>query len=425
MDSQDSPRKGLTGATLGFFTGFAAVALFGPTAHRLKEVMALSPLMVGLLIAAPALSGSLLRIPFGAWVESTGGKKPFLILLGASFTGMVGLTCVMHFMYPSQLSAAHYPLVLFLGVLAGCGIATFSVGIGQTSYWYPQHRQGVALATYAGVGNLAPGLFSVILPFVVGAWGLDVAYCGWLAFLGLGILVYLNLGSNAPYFQLLQQGKSDADAREEAQARGQELFPSGNAKQSLAKAARLWQTWALNAIYFTTFGGFIALTGWFPTYWRELHELRGVDAGALTAAFALASSAIRVPGGIWSDRLGGERVAVASLIVCTLASLLLTFSSTVLFSVGGSLVLGCAMGVANAAVFKLVPLYIGQAVGGAAGWIGGLGAFGGFAIPPTMSLVVESNGRAGYALGFWAFVGMGIVSVGMALSLMFTSRAPR
>jgi len=237
--------------------------------------------------------------------------------------------------------------------------------------------------------------------------------------------VYLSLGSNAPYFQLRQEGKSDADAREEAQARGQELFPAGNAKQSLASAARVWQTWALNAIYFTTFGGFIALTGWFPTYWRELYELPGVEAGALTAAFALASSAIRVPGGVWSDRLGGERVAVASLIVCTLASLVLTFSRDLVFSVGSALVLGCAMGVANAAVFKLVPRYIGQAVGGAAGLIGGLGAFGGFAIPPTLSLVVESSGRAGYALGFWAFVGMGIVSVGMALSLLYTSRAPQ
>ncbi len=40
--------------------------------------MDLTPTMLGLLIAIPSLSGSLLRIPFGAWVDSTGGKTPFL-----------------------------------------------------------------------------------------------------------------------------------------------------------------------------------------------------------------------------------------------------------------------------------------------------------------------------------------------------------
>src|ERR1019366_7224687 len=48
---------------------------------------------------------------------------------------------------------------------------------------------------------------------------------------------------------------------------GQELFPSGNLKESLLVSARIWKTWALVAIYFTTFGGFVALTAWLPTYW--------------------------------------------------------------------------------------------------------------------------------------------------------------
>ena len=54
-----------------------------------------------------------------------------------------------------------------LGLLCGCGIATFSVGISQVSYWFPQQRQGSALAIYAGVGNLAPGMFSLLLPFAI------------------------------------------------------------------------------------------------------------------------------------------------------------------------------------------------------------------------------------------------------------------
>ena len=70
-----TPAQGLAGATLGFFIGFAAVALFGPTAAKFQQVMHLSPMAVGFLVAMPSLSGSLLRIPFSAWVDTTGGRK--------------------------------------------------------------------------------------------------------------------------------------------------------------------------------------------------------------------------------------------------------------------------------------------------------------------------------------------------------------
>src|SRR3990172_6306352 len=122
------PAQGLAGATLGFFVGFAAVSLFGPTAKILKGILGLSPLEVGLLVAAPSFSGSLLRIPFAAWVDTTGGRKPFLVLLVLSIAGMLGLSLVVNLLYPDRLPHALYPLLLVLGVLCGCGIAVFSVG---------------------------------------------------------------------------------------------------------------------------------------------------------------------------------------------------------------------------------------------------------------------------------------------------------
>jgi NNP family nitrate/nitrite transporter-like MFS transporter len=71
------------------------------------------------------------------------------------------------------------------------------------------------------------------------------------------------------------------------------------------------------------------------------------------------------------------------------------------------------MGITNAAVFKLVPQEIPQAVSGAAGWVGGLGAFGGFAITIMMAGFVKAEGIGdpGYAHGFVTFVGLGIVSM--------------
>lgn len=185
-----TPIQGLAGATLGFFVGFAAVALFGPTARKLAPVLQLSPLQVGFLVAIPSLSGSLLRIPFSAWVDTTGGRKPFLVLLLLSIVGMFSLSLLIFFRYPEGLSPSHFPLILLLGVFCGCGIATFSVGIGQVAYWYPKSRHGTALGVFGGVGNLAPGIFSMILPIALLQIGLAGSYFAWLAFLAAGTALY-------------------------------------------------------------------------------------------------------------------------------------------------------------------------------------------------------------------------------------------
>jgi len=420
-----TPSQGLFGATVGFFSGFAAVALFGPTASRFNEVMQLDPLLLGLLIAIPSLSGSLLRIPFGAWVDSTGGRKPFLILLWLSVLGMACLLGVVYFLYPEKLTISIYPLLLILGFLSGCGIATFSVGVGQVSYWFPQQRQGVALGAYAGLGNLAPGLFSFLLPVVLGSWGLAGAYLAWLIFLLTGTLIYQYAGRNTFYFQLRQQGLADEAAREQAQKLGQQIFPRGNAKQSLVNAAKIRQTWLLVAIYFTTFGGFIAMTAWLPTYWKEFYQVSAVTAGSLTALYSLTASIMRVFGGTFADRLGGEKTALLALGTSLVGGMIMTTSFSYPVSIMGVVLMALGMGVGNAAVFKLMPQYVPQAVGGAAGWIGGLGAFGGFVIPPILGIFVAVQGTPGYAFGFITFVILCLLSMGLAYNLIRSRRTTR
>jgi MFS transporter, NNP family, nitrate/nitrite transporter len=179
-----SPLQGLIMGTWGFFFGFAAVALYGPAARSFQQSMQLSGLLVGLLVAAPQLSGSLLRIPFGAWVDKSGGRLPMISLFGISIAGMWGLVFILSNVHP--ITASVYPIVLLFGVMSGCGVASFSVGVPQVSYWFPRNRQGTALGIYGGVGNLAPGLFTLILPFAMAAYGLAGSYLAWLGFLLLG-----------------------------------------------------------------------------------------------------------------------------------------------------------------------------------------------------------------------------------------------
>lgn len=413
LDTKGTPKGGLIGATLGFFIGFAAVSLFGPTASYLQRVTALSPALAGLLVSIPNLSGSLLRIPFSAMVDKDGGRKPFTILLLVSLVGLIGLSTLLSM--EESVMARLFPLMLLLGVFGGAGIATFSVGISQTAYWFPQSRQGVALGVYAGIGNLAPGIFALILTGVtIPALGIARSYWIWTAALALGLLVYLLLGRNAWYFQLRKRGATPEEARSAAAEKGQEVFPKGSALETLKIAAANGKTWGLVFVYFTTFGGFMALTAWLPKYWQGYFGLALGLAGSATFAYATVASLTRVAGGFVSDRFGGYNTAYASLVLVLLCAALLVFASHPLLAFVFLILMGTGMGVANAAVFKLVAQEIPHAVGGAAGWVGGLGAFGGFVIPNLMAifLTTGSDGDPGFAWGFTVFVLFALLGIG-------------
>lgn len=418
--AKSSPAAALTWITLAFFAGFAGVSAYGPILAKLKETMVMSPLLMGLLASCPALTGSLLRIPFGAMVDRFGGKIPILSLLGLAALGVAGIT-LMFAVAPSP-TRVHYPFFLLFGILCGCGIAVFSVGIPSVSYWYPQNKQGRALALYAGLGNLAPGLFAVVLPSMVVALGFIFSYVFWLVILALLLLLVWIFMKDAPYFQYRQMGiEIEPDAL--LLACGEELIPSGNAMASIRKASADWRTWALTFFYFVSFGGFIALTVWLPTYWVELFSTSLITAGLLTALYSLSCSLLRVAGGFVSDSLGGETVVLASFVSIALgAMLMMVTTDSFAAAVAGQMVLAVGMGFANAAVFKLVPKYSPKSVGGAAGVVGGLGAFGGFVIPPLMGLFVKEFGPPGYAWGYSVFVTLALVS--LVVYVIFSRLAP-
>ncbi len=417
--AKSSPAAALTWITLAFFAGFAGVSAYGPILAKLKETMVMSPLLLGLLASCPALTGSLLRVPFGAMVDRVGGKTPILTLLGLAALGVAGIT--MMFAVAPNPTRVHYPFFLVFGMLCGCGIAVFSVGIPSVSYWYPQNKQGRALALYAGLGNLAPGLFAIVLPTMVVALGFILSYVFWFVILALLLLLVWLFMKDAPYFQYRQMG-IDIEPDALFYACGEELIPSGNAMASIRQAGADWRTWALTFFYFVSFGGFIALTVWLPTYWVELFSTSLVTAGLLTALYSLTCSLLRVAGGFVSDSIGGEAVVLASFISIALGAILMMVATgSFATAVAGQMVLAVGMGFANAAVFKLVPKYSPKSVGGAAGVVGGLGAFGGFVIPPLMGLFVKAFGLPGYAWGYSVFLALALTS--LVVFLILKSRA--
>lgn len=403
----------LAGATTGFFVGFAAVSLFGSTVKTFDRMLDLGPVLVGVLIAIPSLTGSLLRIPFGAWVDTNGGKKPFTIQLIVAIVGMAGL---LYTTFNLDSLFAHvgfslYYILLFFGALAGFGISIFSVGIGQVSYWFKQKDQGKALAIYAGLGNTGPGIFSLIIPAVIVSQGLSFAYVLWISILVLGTGTYVAITRNSWFFQLRSLGAKKEDAISEARKYGQELFPGGTAGKFLLNAAKAPKIWGLVFLYYVSFGGFLALTSWFPVYWGYFMQKGLIAAGILTAAYSLIGSLIRVPGGYLSDKIGGEKTLFLSLMMTIAGAIILFISYTYYASILGEVLMAVGMGVSNAAVFKLVPSYMPSSVGGGSGLIGGIGAFGGFTLPIILGAFAAFYGMTGYAKGFSVFIILAFISL--------------
>ncbi len=413
--------RGLAMGTWGFFIGFAAVALYGPAAKYFQGQMHLSGLALGLLVAAPQLTGSLLRIPFGAWVDRVGGRLPMLTLFALSLVGMWGLVFVL--ITAKTLTVAAYPIVIIFGFLSGCGVASFSVGVPQVSYWFPQKRQGTALGAYGGIGNLAPGLFTLLLPYAIAMWGLAGSYFAWFCFLLVGAAIYALFARDAFVFQLRKQGVDPDTSREIARNKGQELFPKEAMWQAIMTAAEDPRTWGLVALYFVSFGGFLALTVWFPTYWMNFHHLDAKTAGVLGGlGFSLLAAVVRVFGGVLAERIGGERTAILAFIGVLCGALILTFVQDFYQALGGELLIAIGMGIGNAAVFKMVPKYVPNAVGGASGLVGGLGATGGFILPPFFGAVVDALGGQGYTGGFFAYVLLAIMAVGISVYFWMLDR---
>ena len=415
-----SPQRGLLMATLAFFAGLTTIVFYGVAGPTFRETLGISGTLLGLLLSAPHYSKVLLRIPFGAWVDSVGGKKPLLIIFALMITGIGGLVGLLVLYYPENFGAHLYVPLLVFGILAGAGGATFSVGIAQTSYWYPEDKQGFAMGAFAGAGNVGPGVMNYVMPVLIGAWGLTWAYSSWLAFIVVVTVLYGLFGVNPYYFQLIRKGIDTEQAKDLAGEIGQEVFPAGGTWDSLKTAALNPWTWTLVFLYTVSYGGgFTALSTWYPTYWNLFHDMRLTIAGLLAGIFVVYGSLIRIPGGSLSDRFGGENVAIVNFGVMVVGAAIITVSQSFVPAFAGMMVLGTGMGIVNAAIFELVPKYVPEAVGGASGLIGGIGGAGTLVVLPMLGIFVDLYGQIGYAWGFVMFVVLSAICAGVAVLLKF------
>lgn len=353
-------------ATLAFAVNFWAWALLSPLAPQYQDKMGLSAVQTSLLIAIPVIVGSLGRIPIGALTDRYGGRLMFT---------MVSFTTVMPVVFLAF--ASNYWAVIAGGFVLGLGGTTFAIGVPHVNAWFPAARRGLALGIF-GIGTGGTAIAALATPRITENVSRQAAFLVVAMALALvGTLCFFTMQSS-PSWQKSVARMSD--------------------KLKAAKSLRI--TWELAALYAVTFGGYVALSNYLPTYLRGDYGLTVADASARMAGFVALAVVARPIGGWLADRIGGKRVLMGSLGLIGLFAIVAAFHAS-LTPVATIAFFGLAVGVGAGAgaVFALVSQTVPTArVGAVTGFVGAMGGLGGFIPPLLMGFIDQATGT--YAIGF-------------------------
>lgn len=341
-----------TGAFALCFAVFGSLSAMMPI---LSRQMHLTSVQKSVAVAVPVLLGSLGRIPLGMLTDRLGGRSVF--------TAVMLLSIIPAFLMGGVHDYAH---LIAYGFLIGIGLASFSVGVGFVSGWYPANKQGFALGVY-GAGNIGQSLAAFGAPIVAAAIGFRWGFWTFGILLAIWLLIFAAAARNAP-------------RRGTAKTFAETIRPLEDRR-----------SWVLSLYYFLTFGGFVAMAIYLPIFLTEMFHLTPQQAGLRTAGFVVLATVMRPVGGVLADKIGGASILkwvfpfTAVMAIFMACPMLLTFRI-------GALGVAAAIGLGNGAVFKMVPEYFPKSVGSVTGLVGAAGGLGGFFPPLVLGFVKQQTG---------------------------------
>ena len=352
----------LLAAFLYFDFSFAVWVLNGAMGPFISDAFHLSAAKTGLMVSVPTLAGAFMRFPLGILSQYIGRKN----------AAIVEMSMILAAMAYGYLFVRTFNDVLAMGVLLGIAGASFGVALSLGSGWFPAQYKGLAMGI-AGAGNSGTVLATLFAPILATKFGWHQVY----GFAGLMMLL--------PLLTMILFAKEPPD-------REHQSFKE--------HVACLWEFdgWVFNLIYVITFGGFIGLATFLPSFFYAQFHVTKIQAGQLTTLATLMGSLLRIVGGYLADRIGGI-VTLSVVLLFAMAALLASSTqpsltlTTILFMLCFS-----AFGAGNGALFQLVPLRWPLTTAVAGSMIGEIGALGGAILPNAMGLSKTYTGS--FASGF-------------------------
>lgn len=378
MDSESpalvrARRRVLWLSTSAFTLLFAVWLMLGVLAVPMKTELGLSAFQFTVLTSIAVLSGSLFRLPFGVWTDRFGGR--------VMMTGILLFAAVPCFLLSR---ATTFREALLCAVAYGLAGNSFSVGIAWNAAWFPREKQGAALGTF-GAGNVGASVTKLLGPALMALVPAGGMLGGFVpgGYRAIPVLYAILLVAMASLVWFASPGPD----RRPGQSR--------SFRSQLRPLAEV-RVWRFGLYYVLVFGAYVALSLWLPSYYTRVYGLELSVAALLTAFFIFPASLLRPLGGYLADRFGGRPVTMLVFGAMTATALFLCVPAAALPVgpfFGLTLVLGVAMGIGKASVYKYVPEYYPKDVGLVGGLVGTLGALGGFLLPLGFGAVEATSGR--------------------------------
>jgi NNP family nitrate/nitrite transporter-like MFS transporter len=366
----------LSSSTFAFTICFAVWMMFAVLGIPVKNQLGLNETEFGLLAATPVLTGSLVRVPLGIWTDRFGGRIVFFMLM---------LSTVIPIYLISYATA--YWHFLLLGLFVGLAGGSFSVGTPYVARWFGKDRRGLAMGIF-GAGNSGSALTKFIAPGIIAAFGwqmLPKVYA--IGMLATAILFWV--------FSYTDKSHK---------------MPAGVSFSAQMKVLKDPRVWRYCQYYSVVFGGYVALALWMTKYYVSEYGFDMRLAALLAACFSLPGGVLRALGGWISDRYGAHKVTWSVMWVCWVCFFLLSYPQTsmIIKTVSGSasidigltplmftvllFVVGIAMAVGKASVFKFIGDDFTDNIGAVSGVVGLAGGLGGFVLPIMFGALVDLTG---------------------------------
>jgi MFS transporter, NNP family, nitrate/nitrite transporter len=368
-------------STFAFTACFAVWTIFSIIGVQIKQDLGLNESQFGLLVGTPILTGSLIRVLLGVWTDQYGGRLVNLVVMLSAAAATFALSY-----------AETYPQFLLAALGVGIAGGSFAVGVAYVSKFYPKERQGTALGIF-GAGNVGSAVTKFGAPFLMVAFGWEAVAQVWAAALAvIGLVFYFTTRDDPELVRRRATG-------EKPEATWLQLSP-----------LKKLQVWRFSLYYFFVFGAFVALALWLPRYLVGVYGLDIKAAGMIAAAYSIPGSLFRIFGGWLSDRIGARKVMYITFGVSLVCTFLLSYPSTsyvvdgikgpIEFRIATDLVtftviafvLGFAMSLGKAAVFKHIPVYYPDHIGSVGGLVGMIGGLGGFVLPIAFGALNDLTG---------------------------------
>ena len=354
------------------------------------------------LVALPGLIGSFMRFPYTFAVTTFGGRNWTIFSATVLFIPTIALAY-----FVSQPDTPFW-LMLLVAATAGLGGGNFASSMANISFFYPDRMKGWALGLNAAGGNIGVSSVQLLTPILMGV-GLINLYQAtpvggvYLQNAGLMWVLPLVVAVFGAFFFMnnLTSAKSTF-------------------KDQLAIVGRK-HTWIMSFIYIGTFGSFIGYSAAFPLLIKtQFPEV------TIAVAFLgpLVGSLSRPFGGLLADKVGGAIVTFWNFIAMGAATI------GVLYFVGVKdftgflamfLILFVTTGIGNGSTYRMIPSIFreenlrkakgtgeaGRALalkaasiesGAALGFIGAIGACGGYLIPSGFGKSIAITGGPQLAL---------------------------